>query len=42
MLAFGGAIANPSHVTKTVQAQEKMIDPRFLRNQFSPIRHAHR
>jgi len=38
-LAFGGVIADPRDVTKKVQAQEKMIDPRFRRNQFSPNRH---
>jgi hypothetical protein len=38
-LLFGEAIASPRDVTKKEQAQETTIDPRFLRNEFSPSRH---
>jgi len=38
-LSFGGVIASIAAVTMKVQAQEKMIDPRFLRATFSPLRH---
>jgi hypothetical protein len=38
-LGFGTAIAQRTNVTKKVQAQEKMIDPRFLCHLFSPFRH---
>ena len=38
-LFFGEAIASLGAVTMKVQAQEKMIDPRFLRIEFTPFRH---
>src|SRR5207244_7731951 len=38
-LFFGQGIAHQATVTLKVQAQEKIIDPRFLRVKFSPLRH---